>query len=75
MSLDDSRWGPGLYAEAGVQLFRLHRGRMTAKVRADFPVSSLHPRGYEWSSTGREMAIDRGTLYVVPITFGLTGSF
>ena len=74
-SLDDSRWGPGLHAEAGVQLFRLHRGRMTAKVRADFPVSSLHPRGYEWSSTGRQVAIDRGTLYVVPITFGLTGSF
>src|SRR6185295_11042426 len=34
-SLDDSRWGPGIYAEAGLQLFRLHRGRMTAKVRAD----------------------------------------
>lgn len=74
-SLDDSRWGPGLYAEAGVQLFRLHRGRMTAKVRADFPMLSLNPRGYEWSSSGREVALDRGRLYVVPITFGLTGSF
>jgi hypothetical protein len=74
-SLDDSRWGPGLYAEAGLQLFRLHRGRMTAKVRADFPMLSLNPRGYEWSSSGREVALDRGSLYVVPITFGLTGSF
>jgi hypothetical protein len=36
---------------------------------------SLNPRGYEWSSSGREVALDRGTLYVVPITFGLTGSF
>lgn len=75
-SVADSRWGPALYAETGIQLFRFHRGRMTAKVRADFPTYSLHPTGYEWGAPGRDgVTLDRGSLYVVPITFGLTGSF
>jgi hypothetical protein len=76
--LDDSRWGPGLYAETGVQLFRLHRGRLTAKVRADFPMFSLHPEGYdvpENTRNPRPMRLDGGSRYVVPITFGLTMSF
>jgi hypothetical protein len=76
--VSDDHWGPGLYAEAGVQLFRLHRGRMTAKVRADFPTYSLHPEGLDYQPSGRTtrpVRIDDGPRYVVPITFGLTMSF
>jgi hypothetical protein len=78
VSVEDSRWGPGLYAEAGVQLFRLHRGRMTAKLRADFPMYSLHPEGYDYQQSGRStrtVRIDDGSRYIVPLTFGLTMSF
>lgn len=76
--VEDSHWGPGLYAEAGIQLFRLHRGRMTARVRADFPLYSLHPEGTDYQPTGRTVRavhIDEGPRYLVPITFGLTMSF
>jgi hypothetical protein len=78
VSLEDSRWGPGLYAETGVQLFRLHRGRLTAKLRADFPMFSLHPEGYDYPENTRNprpMRLDGGSRYVVPLTFGLTMSF
>ena len=56
--VSDSHWGPGLYVEGGVQLFRLHRGRMTAKVRADFPTYSLHPEGgdYDYRTDARPCA-------------------
>jgi len=73
--VEDSHWGPGLYAEAGVQLFRLHRGRLTAKVRADFPFYSLHPVGMDYPPRGRPVQIDDGKRYLVPITFGLAMSF
>ena len=73
--LQDSHWGPGLYAEGGFQLFRLHKGRLTAKVRADFPTYSLHPEGEEYGLRGQVVHIDDGKHYVVPITFGLTMSF
>jgi hypothetical protein len=77
--VEDSHWGPGLYAEAGLQLFRFHRGRMTAKVRAEFPLYSLHPEGFDYQSSGRtgtqQIRVDGGQQYVVPVTFGLTMSF
>ena len=73
--VSDSHWGPGLYAEAGVQLFRLHKGRLTAKVRADFPLYALHPEGFDYDPRGRPVRLDEGQRYVVPITFGLTMSF
>ena len=73
--LEDSHWGPGLYAETGFQLFRLHRGRLTAKVRADFPLYSLHAKGVDYDPRGRIVRIDDGRRYLVPITFGLTMSF
>jgi hypothetical protein len=78
VSVEDNRWGPGVYAEGGVQLFRLHRGRMTAKLRADFPLYSLHPEGFDYQQSGRttrSVRIDDGSRYLVPITFGLTMSF
>lgn len=78
VSVSDSHWGPGLYAEAGVQLFRLHRGRMTAKVRADFPTYSLRPEGFDYEPSGRTtrpLRIEDGPRYVVPVTFALTMSF
>ena len=73
--VEDSHWGPGLYAEGGFQLFRLHRGRLTAKVRADFPLYSLHPEGVDYQPRGRTVRIEEGARYLVPITFGLTMSF
>jgi hypothetical protein len=77
--LQDSHWGPGFYAEAGVQLFRFHRGRLTAKVRAEFPLYTLHPEGFDYQPSergaGRQIRIDGGKRYVVPITFGVTMSF
>jgi hypothetical protein len=73
--LQDSHWGPGLYAEGGLQLFRFHRGRLTAKVRADFPTYTLHAEGEEYGTRGRVVHIDDGKRYLVPITFGLAMSF
>lgn len=76
--VEDSHWGPGVYAEGGVQLFRLHRGRMTAKLRADFPLYTLHPEGYDYQRferDGRVVRADGGSRYLVPVTFGLTLSF
>jgi hypothetical protein len=73
--VQDSRWGAGLYVEVGVQLFRLHRGRMTAFVRADLPTYRLHPTGADYGERGRVVSIDGGRRYIVPVTFGLTGSF
>jgi hypothetical protein len=73
--LDDSHWGPGLYVEGGLQIFRLHRGRLTAKVRADFPLYSLHAVGVDYQARRREVRIDDGKRYLVPITFGLAMSF
>ncbi|HET7746051.1 MAG TPA: hypothetical protein VFM29_02040 [Vicinamibacteria bacterium] len=74
--LEDSHWGPGAYAEAGVQVFRTHRGRMTAKVRADFPFYSLHPEGMTWDERGMNPRTETtGDKYIVPVTFGLTMSF
>jgi hypothetical protein len=73
--VEDSHWGPGLYAEGGFQLFRLHRGRLTAKVRADFPLYSLHPEGVDYQPRGGTVRIEEGARYLVPITFGLTMSF
>jgi hypothetical protein len=73
--VQDSHWGPGLYAEGGLQLFRLHRGRLTAKVRADFPLYSLHPEGFDYEPRGRSVRIEEGARYLVPVTFGLTMSF
>lgn len=74
--LEDSHWGPGAYAEAGLQLFRTHRGRMTAKVRADFPFYSLHPEGMTWDARGMNPRTETaGEKYLVPVTFGLTMSF
>jgi hypothetical protein len=73
--VEDSHWGPGLYAEGGLQLFRLHRGRLTAKVRADFPLYSLHPEGVDYQPRGGTVRIEEGARYLVPITFGLTMSF
>ena len=73
--VDDSHWGPGLYVEGGLQVFRLHRGRLTAKVRADFPTYSLHPVGVDYQPRGRTVPIDDGKRYLVPITFGLAMSF
>jgi hypothetical protein len=52
----------------GLQLFRFHRGRLTAKVRADFPTYSLHPQGDDYQSSRRVVHIDDGKRYVVPIT-------
>ncbi len=78
VSVEDDRWGAGLYAEAGVQLFRLHRGRLTAKLRADFPTYSLHPEGFDYQQSGRStrsVRIDGGSRYIVPVSFGLTMSF
>lgn len=77
--VEDSHWGPGLYAEAGIQLFRFHRGRMTAKVRAEFPLYALHPEGFDYQPSARtgtqSIRVDGGQHYVVPVTFGLTMSF
>jgi hypothetical protein len=73
-SVEDSHWGPGLYLETGVQLARLHRGRLTARVRADVPMFSLHPEGMAFERN-RPVRIQEGARYVVPVTFGLTMSF
>jgi len=77
------RFGVAPYVEAGVEMLRLHRGRIGLQVRADLPLWSLESPAMEfyvpWD--GRGPYPDEATTYpaqsryVVPVSIGLTVAF
>jgi hypothetical protein len=77
------RFGFAPYVEAGVEILRLHRGRIGLQVRADLPLWSLDSPAMEvyvpWD--GRGPYPDTATTYpaesryVVPVSIGVTVAF
>ena len=71
------RSGIAFYAEAGVEMLRLHRGRVALVVRADFPTASLRSESYEyWSYYGDgPTSPTTESRYVVPVSIGVSVAF
>jgi hypothetical protein len=76
-------FGVAPYIEGGVEMLRLHRGRVAVLVRADFPLSSLEspeipPYAYP-DQYGRPGPTDPGrpaqSRYVVPVSIGVSVAF
>ncbi len=79
---DAERFGIAPYVEAGVEILRLHRGRIGLRIRADLPLAPLETQAYEaypyWDGRGSPpapVAVPAESRYVVPVTIGLTASF
>ena len=76
-------FGLAPYVEAGVEVLRLHRGRIALQVRADFPLAALHSQEIEvWSEWNRatgssvvEGVYPAQSRYVVPVSIGLSVAF
>ena len=69
------RSGIAFYAEAGVEMLRLHRGRVALVVRADFPTASLRSESYDYYySYYGDVSTPSQTesRYVVPVSIGLS---
>jgi hypothetical protein len=76
------RSGLAFYTEAGVEMLRLHRGRVALVVRADFPTFSLQNETYDyWSYYGDGYYGEARTptptesRYVVPVSIGVSVAF
>lgn len=77
------RFGVAPYVEVGVEMLRLHRGRLGLQVRADLPLWSLESPEMEYYVPwdGRGLYPDVATTYpaqsryVVPVSIGLTVAF
>ena len=71
------RSGIAFYAEAGVEMLRLHRGRVALAVRADFPTGALRSEAIEsWSYYDETYtAYPAQSRYVVPVTIGVSVAF
>jgi hypothetical protein len=76
------RSGAAPYVEAGVEVLRLHRGRVAFLVRADFPTGALRSEGMPaWSyedAYGRiheDPGYPAQSSYVVPVTIGVNVAF
>ena len=72
--------GVAPYVEAGVEVLRLHRGRIGLHVRADVPLAALHSEEIEvWSEWDRPGSAPRvypaQSRYVVPVSIGLSVAF
>ena len=80
---DAERFGVAPYLEVGVEMLRLHRGRVALQVRADFPTGALQSREIDlyssWDDrTGRpdgQAVYPAQSRYVVPVSIGLTVAF
>ncbi len=76
-------FGLAPYVEAGVEMLRLHRGRIALRVRADFPLSALEGQEIQvwsdWDPSGRpprvETTLPAQSRYVVPVSIGVSVSF
>jgi hypothetical protein len=77
------RFGVAPYVEAGVEMLRLHRGRIGLQVRADLPLWSLESPAMEfyvpWDGRGpypeTAYTYPAQSRYVVPVSIGLTVAF
>jgi hypothetical protein len=77
------RFGLAAYVEAGIEVLRLHRGRIAFHVRADLPTWSLESDAFEvypsWDGSGPypgpSQVIPGESRYVVPVAIGLTVAF
>jgi hypothetical protein len=71
------RSGVAPYVEAGVEMLRLHRGRVALVVRADFPTAALQSEAIEsWSYYGETYtSYPAQSRYVVPVTIGVNVAF
>jgi hypothetical protein len=80
---DGDQFGVAPYVEAGVEMLRLHRGRVALVVRADFPTASLRseaiPAWEYWDPYEDRLYGQTGhaaqSRYVVPITIGVSVAF
>jgi hypothetical protein len=80
---DGERSGVAPDLEAGVEMLRLHRGRVALVVRADFPTGALRSEAIEgwsyWDEYARrsysQPSYPAQERYVVPLTIGLTVAF
>jgi hypothetical protein len=74
--------GAAPYVEAGVEMLRLHRGRVALLVRADFPTGAVRsegipawsyrdPNGHVYENPGYPAQ----SSYVVPVTIGVHVAF
>jgi len=76
-------FGLAPYVEAGVEVLRLHRGRIGLHVRADFPLASLQSQEIEvwseWDPGARSPRVEQvypaQSRYVVPVSIGLSVAF
>lgn len=78
----DERWGAAFYAEAGVEMLRLHRGRIALLVRTDLPTTPLRREAYGYWSSYDSMSNGDGptsvpaeSRYVVPVSIGVSVAF
>jgi hypothetical protein len=76
---DDHRFGASGYLEAGVEILRLHRGRIGLQLRADLPFGALRGEryvdyGYPGDSAPAYVQHTESQ-YVVPVTIGLNVAF
>jgi hypothetical protein len=77
------RSGVAPYLEAGVEMLRLHRGRVALLVRADFPMGPVKSDeiaawSYQDPYTGRayeEPGRPAASRYVVPLSIGVSVAF
>jgi hypothetical protein len=73
-------FGLAPYVEAGVEVLRLHRGRIALHVRADFPMAALQSQEIEvwseWDPPGSAPRVyPAQSRYVVPVSIGLSVAF
>ena len=77
------RFGVAPYIEAGVEMLRLHRGRIGLQVRADLPLWSLESEAIDvyapWDGRGPDPDVvatyPAESRYVVPVSIGVTVAF
>ncbi len=75
--------GVAPYVEAGVEMLRLHRGRIAFLVRVDFPLGSLRSEevaAYSYADpwTGyhyEQQAVPADSRYILPVSMGVSVAF
>jgi hypothetical protein len=79
---DAARLDAAPYLEAGAEILRLHRARLSLSLQVDFPLGSLKSeefRVYSYDPSTRRSPVERvvpsQSRYVVPATLGVTLSF
>lgn len=78
---DGQRFGVAPYVEVGLEVLRLHRGRIGLQVRADLPTGALRTEEFTYSSYDDrrrprvEYVYPAQSRYVVPVSVGLTVAF